>query len=86
MRKTLKAVVISLFFFLLSPTFLFASDELYNAPRFDPNRETFSSMPNEHIDTFTGGLILSFEDISLPGNRGLDLVIQRTYNSKGHSQ
>jgi len=36
----------------------------------------------EHIDTFTGGVILSFVDGRLPGNGGLDLVIQKTYNSK----
>jgi len=77
-----KQWVVLLFVIFLFPTFLFASDELYDAPGFDPNRETFSSMPNEHIDTFTGGLILTFEDIRLPGNGGLDLVIQRTYNSK----
>jgi len=77
-----KQWVVLLFVFFLFPTFLFASDELYDAPGFDPNRETFSSMPNEHIDAFTGGLILTFEDIRLPGNGGLDLVIQRTYNSK----
>jgi hypothetical protein len=76
-----RLLAISLFIILLFPGFLFA-DELYDAPGFDPNRETFTSMPNEHIDTFTGGLILTFEDMRLPGNGGLDLVIQRTYNSK----
>lgn len=81
-RKFNKLLVILLFTTFLFPIFLFASDELYDAPGFDPHRETFSSMPNEHIDTFTGGLILTFEDIRLPGNGGLDLVIQRTYNSK----
>lgn len=30
----------------------------------------------------TVGLTLTFEDIRLPGNGGLNLVIQRTYNSK----
>jgi len=67
---------------LLSTNFLFASDELYDAPGFDPHRDTLSSFPNEHIDPFTGGLTLTFEDIRLPGNGGLDLVIQRTFNSK----
>ncbi|MGD0331449.1 MAG: DUF6531 domain-containing protein, partial [Nitrososphaeria archaeon] len=57
-------------------------DPLYDAPGFDPNRETFCTMPNEHIDPFTGGLILSHVDAKLPGNGGLDLVIQRTFNSK----
>jgi len=87
MRKTLKAVVISLFFFLfLLSASVFALDidpgEIYEAPGLNPHRETLSSIPNEHIDPFTGGITLSFEDIRLPGNGGLDLVIQRTYNSK----
>ena len=51
-------LIISLFVFILRSTFLFGWDELYDAPGFDPNRETFSSMPNEHIETFMGGLIL----------------------------
>jgi len=85
MRRIGKLIeIISLLAFLLFPCLLFAAtfspDELYDAPGFDPNRETFSSMPNEHIDTFTGGLILTFEDIRLPGNGGLDLVIQRIGN------
>ncbi len=75
-------VLFILLFSFYHPTFTFAMDELYDAAGFDPNRETFSSMPNENIDTFTGGLIVTFEDIRLPGNGGLDLVIQRTYNSK----
>ncbi|OGP72780.1 MAG: hypothetical protein A2V86_08735 [Deltaproteobacteria bacterium RBG_16_49_23] len=88
MRKTLKAVVITLFFFFipLLSTLVFALDiipyEVYDAPGLHPYRETLSSIPNEHIDPFMGGLTLTFEDIRLPGNGGLDLVIQRTFNSK----
>ena len=79
LRMTLSILVLML---LLSENFLFAFDELYDAPGFDPHRDTISSFPNEHIDPFTGGLILTFEDIRLPGNGGLDPVIQRTFNSK----
>ena len=83
MKKKAGLAVISLMTVLFLPlNSLFALDELYDAPGFNPNRETFSSMPNEHIDTFTGGLILTFEDVRLPGKGGLDLVIQRTFNSK----
>ena len=69
-------------FFFLSSASLYAYDEIYDAAGIDPNRETYSTMPNENIDTFTGGLTLSHVDIRLPGNGGLDLVIQRTFNSK----
>jgi len=51
-RKGGLTIIIMLFISLLSPTFLFALEELYDAPRFDSNRETSSSMPNEHIDAF----------------------------------
>ena len=81
MKKRIGSLFL-LFFLTLLPSFLFASDEIYDAPGLDPHRETLSSIPNEHIDPFTGGLTLTFEDIRLPGNGGLDLVIQRTFNSK----
>jgi hypothetical protein len=60
----------------------FGADPFYDATGFDMNRETFSSMPSEHMDPFTGNLMLSHVDARLPGNAGLDLVIQRVYNSK----
>lgn len=83
LRRVRRVWLLIVFFILIiSPVSLLGFDELYNAPGFNPYRETFSSMANEHIDTFTGGLILTFEDLRLPGNGGLDLVIQRTFNSK----
>ena len=36
----------------------------------------------ESVDPFTGNLNLLHTDIDLPGNGGLDLLIQRTYNSR----
>jgi len=83
MERFLKVSLITFIFciiFLPSP--LFALDDYYDAAGFNPNRETFSMVPYEHIDTFTGGVILNFIDGRLPGNGGLDLVIQRTFNSK----
>jgi hypothetical protein len=76
------AFIISLLLLFVYPTFLFAEDAFYDAAGFNPNRETFSMTPFEHIDTFTGGVTLSYVDARLPGNGGLDLVIQRTFNSK----
>jgi Domain of unknown function (DUF6531) len=49
---------------------------------FQQNRDYFSEAPFEHIDTLSGGLILTFTDLVLPGNAGRDLRFQRTYNSK----
>jgi YD repeat-containing protein len=79
-----KISVFLLFLIIFSSvsSILFAEDAFYDAAGFNPNRETFSMTPFENIDTFTGGVILSYVDARLPGNGGLDLVIQRTFNSK----
>ncbi len=83
MTKFLRAAItVFLFGLLISPSLLFAYDVLLDAPGFDPNRETYSTIPEEHIDPFTGGLTVSQVDWKLPGNGGLDLIIQRSYNSK----
>lgn len=80
--ETIFSIPFLLLIFFSFPSVLLALDELYDAPGLDPHRETISSIPEEHIDPFTGGLTLTFEDIKLPGNGGLDLVIRRTFNSK----
>src|SRR5438067_1966002 len=59
-----------------------ASDPIFDAKGFNPNREFVSELPFEHIDPMTGNLLLTYTDLSLPGNAGFDLKIQRTYNSK----
>ena len=46
-----------------------------------PNRDYLALQPFEAIDTATGNLILRFEDLRLPGNNGLDLVVERAYNA-----
>lgn len=53
-----------------------------DAPGAKPHRALFGSLPFERIDTLTGNVLLTFTDIRLPGNGGLDVVIERTYNSK----
>jgi YD repeat-containing protein len=53
-----------------------------DAKGFQTNRDYFSQVPFEHIDTATGALILTFTDLVLPGHMGRDLKFQRTYNSK----
>ena len=53
-----------------------------DATGFQPTREYFSQLPFEHVDTFTGSLVLTFTDLVLSGNQGRDLRFQRTFNSK----
>lgn len=67
---------------LLASEPLSAQDPVFDAKGFQPNREFFSQLPFEHIDSMTGNLLLTFTDLVLPGNAGFDLRIQRTYNSK----
>jgi YD repeat-containing protein len=47
------------------------------------SRAYLSLMPWERIDTYAGGLVLTFTDLVLPGNAGFDLRFGRSYNSKG---
>lgn len=75
-------LVLSFVVGILFPSLACMAEELYDRPGFDPNRETYSLSDIEHIDPFTGGLIATFEDMRLPGNAGLDFVVQRTFNSK----
>lgn len=80
MSRKFKAIYgVFLFVSLFSSSLLhaFTNGDIYDAPGLDPHRETISSIPQEHIDPLTGGLTLSFEDIRLPGNGRLDLVIQQ---------
>jgi hypothetical protein len=58
---------------------------VFDATGFQQNRDYFSQLPFEHIDTLTGGLVLTFTDLMLPGNAGRELRIQRAYNSKGRA-
>lgn len=68
----------------LLPSFVLAdgNDPFYDAGGLNPYREPLGATDFEHIDPYTGGLTLNFVDMSLPGNNGLDLVLQRFYNSK----
>jgi YD repeat-containing protein len=49
---------------------------------FKENRSYLSLLPFEHIDTATGGVILTFDTLVLAGNAGFNLAFRHTYNSK----
>ena len=55
------------------------------AEEVDPGQITFrtpiSEIQNEKIDPYTGSLSLTYTDLTLPGNGGLDLSIVRTYRN-----
>ncbi len=66
----------------LAPPAARAADPIFDAKGFSPNREFASELPFEHVDPLTGNLLLTFTDLVLPGGGGLDLRVQRTYNTK----
>jgi YD repeat-containing protein len=53
----------------------------YQDPGLSPNRDYVNQQMNEHIDPFTGKLQLHYVDLFIPGNGGLDIKVQRSYNS-----
>ncbi len=61
---------------------VFAIGDNYDETGFRSNRTYIEYSTQEHVNPFSGNLILSHTDVFLPGNGGLDLKIQRTYNSK----
>ena len=61
----------------LDPTVL--ADNLTQG--FHADRNYFSPEPWEHFDPVTGNIILTFTDLTLPGNAGRELHFQRTFNN-----
>jgi len=55
--------------------------EAVSAVGFQKGRSYFSPEPFEHYDTVSGNVLLTFTDLSLPGNGGRSLTFQRTYNN-----
>lgn len=67
---------------LLLPAITYAGSETrdyYSEPGINPYK-SLSEHPNESISTFNGSLALSYTDILVPGNGGLDIKINRFYN------
>jgi Domain of unknown function (DUF6531) len=59
-----------------------AAVEAFSAMGFQKNRNYFSPEPYEHYDTVSGNVLLTFTDLTLPGNAGRSLQFQRTYNNQ----
>src|SRR5262245_10776862 len=65
----------------MAPAQARAQDPIYDKVGATYGREFISPLPFEHIDTVTGGVLLTFTDLVLPGNGGLNLTLTRAYNS-----
>src|SRR3989304_4638210 len=55
--------------------------DFYAEPGLNPFRDQVSANADERIDPFSGSLHLGHVDLFIPGNGGLDIKIQRSYNS-----
>lgn len=53
----------------------------YMEPGFSNKRDYTGDQPNEFIDPFGGSLHLSYKDLIVPGNGGIDIVVNRVYHS-----
>ena len=55
--------------------------DYYEEPGLNPFKETINQNFGEHIDPFSGQLQLSYTDLVVPGNGGMDIEINRVYNN-----
>ncbi len=55
--------------------------DFYASPGLSLDRESVATTVEENIDPFSGTLTLHHKDLVIPGNGGMDIVIQRVYNS-----
>ncbi|HED15181.1 MAG TPA: hypothetical protein ENI62_16325 [Gammaproteobacteria bacterium] len=55
--------------------------DFYSEPGQNSGRAYVNGMANESIDPFSGGLLLQYQDMVLPGDGGMDIVINRFYRS-----
>ena len=62
-------------------TSLPAIPDYYQEAGLSRNKGYESQAVNEAIDTFSGKLQYHFTDLFIPGNGGLDIAVQRSYNS-----
>ena len=54
--------------------------DFYAEPGMNPFRTSSGQDATESIDPFSGNIQLSYVDLSIPGNGGLDINITRYYN------
>jgi len=70
--------------FVMSSSVVFSANvtrDYYSEPGLNSFKDTLNQNANEHIDPFSGHLSIQHTDLVVPGNGGLDIVINRIYNS-----
>jgi hypothetical protein len=80
-------VVVAIFFLLSASTHGRRAPDLEHVDisraGYQHTRAYFSEFPFERIDMVTGDLTLTFSNLVLPGNAGLDLALSWTWTSGG---
>ena len=82
--KSLSKFIFALIAFsaFLGPDNSFGFGENYDELGFKKNKTYLKFSPEEYVNVFSGNLLLAHTDLTLPGNGGFDVKLQRTYNSK----
>jgi len=76
--------ILSILIFFVISTNIALSDvirDYYAEPGLHSFKDNLNQTANEHIDPFSGNLSITHTDLVVPGNGGLDIVINRVYNS-----
>jgi hypothetical protein len=81
-KMTTKRLLLTLALIVVAVGPLWAQSGVFDRAGSIAGHGTYSSVPGESVDLFTGNLMLAFRDIFLPGPEGLELEIWRVYNSK----
>lgn len=74
-----KFLIIVTCFFALNPVFADELPDYYSEPGFSSTKSYETQGPVESIDPQSGNLRLHYTDLVVPGNGGLDIVVQRYY-------
>ena len=82
MKIILRAIVVAYACLAFSPLFAEQIRDYYAEPGLHPFKGSINQHFNEHIDPFGGTLQLSYLDLKIPGNGGMDINVYRTYTSR----
>ena len=84
MRRVIALLLIAVSSWWLSPAIQAkqSSPPDFSAKGLFPKRSYFAQFPFENVDMINGNLLLRFVDLSLPGNAGMDLRIERSFNKQ----
>ncbi|MEN6561280.1 MAG: hypothetical protein ABFD52_10940 [Acidobacteriota bacterium] len=81
-KGSAKRLLLTLAIFIVTVGALRAQSGVFDRTGSVAGHGTYSSVPMEIVDLFTGNLMLAYRDIFLPGPEGLNLEVWRVYNSK----